>query len=100
MSLAIHCPICSELLAPSIAGRREHLKRRHGVRITADKLVPMDPIRKAAIIQRVERRLGAAIVYPDRVNICDDCGPTQVEGFTRGDGAFLCEVCLGVRARS
>jgi hypothetical protein len=100
MSLAIRCPVCSELLAPSIAGRREHMKRWHGVRITADKLVPMDPIHKAAIIRRVEDRLGSAIVYPDKRRNCEDCGPTQAEGFTRDDGAFLCEVCLGVRARS
>lgn len=97
MSLTIRCPICDELLAPSNAGRITHMKRVHGVTITADRLVPMDPLTKAAIVARVEDRLGAAIIAPDTRQHCDDCGPTHNKGFTRGDGAFLCEYCLGIR---
>jgi len=98
MSLTIRCPICDELLAPSHAGRNAHMKRVHGVSIVPDKLVPIDPMRKAAIVARVEDRLGAAIISPDERRHCTDCGPTSAEGYTRHDGAFLCAECLGLRA--
>jgi len=100
MSLSVHCPICDELLAPSNAGRATHMRRVHGVIIVPDKFIPMDPMRKAAIVARVEHNLGAAIIAPDIKKHCEDCGPTYNQGFTRGDGAFLCEYCLGLRASS
>ena len=98
MSLVIRCPICDELLAPSASGRTAHLARRHGVRVVPDRLIPMDPMHKAAIVARVEDRLGAAIIAPDARRHCEDCGPTSAEGYTRHDGAFLCAECLGLRA--
>ena len=99
MSLTIRCPVCSELLAPSHAGRSAHMKRVHGVSTVPDRLVPMDPLKRAAIVARVESRLGPAIISPDTRRHCVDCGPTSAEGYTRNDGAFLCAECLGARSK-
>lgn len=99
MSLYVRCPICDNTLAPSNNGRREHMRRVHGVSIVPDKLLPMDPMRRAAIVARVESRLGAAIISPDIRRHCIDCGPTDREGYTRHDGVFLCGGCLGVRSK-
>ena len=100
MSLTIRCPVCDELLAPSHAGRNAHMKRVHGVSIVPDRLVPMDPMQKAAIMARVEDRLGAAIIAPSPARRCNECGSTTSEGYWFMDGTGICEPCVKVRSQS
>ena len=46
----------------------------------------------AEVIARVEARLSKYIFKC--LSVCQFCGPTDCDGYTRSDGVFLCENCL------
>lgn len=116
MSPVTACELCGELLAPSLAGRANHMKKMHGV-VSQGGYRPMDPQVKESAIKKVEGRLEAFLIKTDEVVAsvpvkhlpalfpthtkmftCNDCGPTDSEGVTRYDGCFLCFACLEKRA--
>jgi hypothetical protein len=93
MSLNIRCPVCDELLAASYEGRHAHMLKHHGIRLKPDRFIPMDAMKKAAIVYRVEERLGQRIIKPSPIRRCNKCGPTKQEGYWLIDGSGICEPC-------
>ncbi len=50
----------------------------------------------ADVVRRVEARLGARVIGPGVYRpICCVCSGIGGEGFTRGDGVFVHDGCLG-----
>ena len=49
------------------------------------------------VVERFEKR-NFKFIIGGNLPVCVDCGPTENEGFTRHDGAFLCLECLSKRS--
>jgi len=93
MSPAVVCMICEKLLASSVKGQQEHMRRYHGVSVTNGH-VPMDPALKAVIVARVEQRLAECIVAHGKARICAKCGLEGQEGYWMEDGSGICDACV------
>lgn len=94
------CQLCGVYVPNDKDGKAAHFKRFH--KIIAQPLVPLAPAEKAAIVERVEARLGLRhFITPEPLPIpvthkykCNRCGPTNNEGYWLMDGTGICEPCV------
>lgn len=62
------CQLCKYFIPSSKEGRMAHMKKYHNVvAVPLPEHIPLNPAKKAEIVQRIERKLKEYLILPDDV---------------------------------